>query len=119
MWDKELEAEYNSREKLPPLYLKNSPLSKQASQVYTPKIFKVFKNEYDFASAIIKDLNCSQLVHEYTVVLLKKIEEYKELCSPISRTISCNCRKFEIIGILFCHFLKVFDILNMKIIPNA
>ncbi|KAF3967113.1 hypothetical protein CMV_008852 [Castanea mollissima] len=72
--DKELEAEYNARGKLPPLCLKNSPLLKQASQVYTPTIFKVFQNEYDYASAaIIKDRNFSQPVHEYTIMLLEKV----------------------------------------------
>jgi hypothetical protein len=32
---KELEAEFNAREKLPTLGLNNSPLLKQASQTYT------------------------------------------------------------------------------------
>ena len=119
-WDKELEAEYNAREKLPPLCLKNSPLLKQASQVYTPTIFKVFQNEYGYVStAIIKYRNYSQPMHEYIVVLLEKVEEYKVLISPISRTISCSCRKFETFGILYCHALKVFDILDIKIIPDA
>ncbi|KAL0005571.1 hypothetical protein SO802_013132 [Lithocarpus litseifolius] len=108
--DKELEAENNAREKLPLLCLKNSPLLKQASQVYSRKIFKLFQNEYDYAStAIIEDRNCSQPVHEYTIVLLKKVGEYIVLCSPISRTISCNCRKFETFGILCCHALKACD----------
>ncbi|KAF3962305.1 hypothetical protein CMV_013159 [Castanea mollissima] len=118
--DRELEAKYNAREKLPPVCLKNSPLLKQASPVYTPTIFKVFENEYDHASAtIIKYQNCSQPVHEYTVVLLEKVGEYKALCSPISRTISCSCRKFETFGILCCHALKVFDILDIKIILDV
>ena len=118
--DKELEAEYNAREKLPPLCLKNSPLLKQASHVYTPTIFKLFQNECDYASTtIIKEWNCSQPVHEYTVVPLEKVGEYKVLCSPISRTISCSCRKFETFGILCCHALKVFDILDINIIPDA
>ena len=52
-WDKELEAKYNAREKLPHLCLKNSPLLKQASQVYAPTIFKVFQNEYDYAPVAI------------------------------------------------------------------
>ena len=58
-------------------------------------------------------------MHEYTVVLLEKVGEYKVLCSPISRTISCSCRNFETFGILCCHALKVFNILDIKIIPDA
>ena len=66
-----------------------------------PTIFKVYQNKYDYASAaIIKDQNYSHPMHEYTVVLLEKAGEYKVLCSPISTTISCSCRKFETFGIL-------------------
>uniref|UniRef100_A0A2N9FJV3 Protein FAR1-RELATED SEQUENCE n=1 Tax=Fagus sylvatica TaxID=28930 RepID=A0A2N9FJV3_FAGSY len=30
----------------------------------------------------------------------------------------CSCRKFETFGILCCHALKVFDVLDIKIIPG-
>ena len=52
-------------------------------------------------------------------LLLEKVGEYQGLCSPISRIISCNCRKFETIEILCCHILKVFDILDIKMIHDA
>ncbi|KAK9996639.1 hypothetical protein SO802_021325 [Lithocarpus litseifolius] len=44
--DKELEAEYNAREKLPPLCLKNSPLLKQASQVFDILDIKIIPDTY-------------------------------------------------------------------------
>ena len=37
--ERELQAEFNVRKKFPQLGLKNSPLLKQAVQVYTPVIF--------------------------------------------------------------------------------
>jgi zinc finger SWIM domain-containing protein 3 len=116
---KELEAEYNARQKLPTLSLKNSPLLKQAAQVYTPAIFKMFQNEYDYASAaLIKSRNESQPMHEYIVMLFGQEKEYKVLCNSVDQTIMCSCRKFETFGILCCHALKVFDVLDKKIIPG-
>ena len=51
---------------------------------------------------------------------LAKMENIKYyICSPINQTISFSCRKFETFGILCCHALKVFDILDIKIIPDA
>ena len=41
-WDKELEAEYNSRQKLPRLKLKSSPMLNQVTTVYTPTLFDLF-----------------------------------------------------------------------------
>jgi zinc finger SWIM domain-containing protein 3 len=38
--DKELEAEYNSRQKLPRLNLKSSPILNQVAKLYTPKVFE-------------------------------------------------------------------------------
>ena len=40
--DKELEAEYNSRQKFPRLKLKSSPMLNQVATVYTPKLFDLF-----------------------------------------------------------------------------
>ena len=40
--ERELQAEFNARQKFPRLGLKNSPLLKRAVQVYTPVNFKCF-----------------------------------------------------------------------------
>jgi zinc finger SWIM domain-containing protein 3 len=109
---KELEAEYNGRQKLPTLGLKNSPLLRQAEQMYTPVIFKKFHDEYNYASAaIIKHRNESQLVHEYIVRLYDEDKEYKVCCDRDNKIISCSCMKFETFGILCCYALKVFNLI--------
>ena len=38
--------------------------------------------------------------------------------NPLNETLSCTCRKFESFGILCRHGLKVFDVLDIKLIPN-
>ena len=116
---KELEAEFNAKQKFPKVSLKNSLLLQQAVQVYTPAIFKIFQDQYDLASvAMIKNRRDDLLVHTYTVVLLNKDGEYIVSFDSIEKTISCNCRKFETVGILCCHALKVFDLLDIKTIPD-
>jgi hypothetical protein len=102
------------------LGLKNSPLLKHAVEMYTPVIFKKFHDEYDYASAaIIKHRSESQSVHEYIVGLYEKDKEYKVIFDHDNKIISYSCMKFEIFGILCCHALKVFDLLDIKRIPDA
>ncbi|KAL0002924.1 hypothetical protein SO802_016705 [Lithocarpus litseifolius] len=44
-WDKELEAECNSRHKFPRLKLKSSSMLNQVTTVYTPTLFDLFQTE--------------------------------------------------------------------------
>jgi zinc finger SWIM domain-containing protein 3 len=62
--DKELEAEYNSRQKLPRLNLKSSPILNQVTKLYTPKVFELFQNEVEEVPPLsIIDHNASQATH--------------------------------------------------------
>ncbi|KAK9684739.1 hypothetical protein RND81_10G228600 [Saponaria officinalis] len=49
--ENEIISEYESREKLPRIKLRRSPLLQQAGQVYTPKIFEAFQDEYEWSTA--------------------------------------------------------------------
>ncbi|XP_059437602.1 protein FAR1-RELATED SEQUENCE 5-like [Corylus avellana] len=117
---KALETENNARQKMSTLGLKNSPLLKHAAQTYTPVIFEKIHDEYDYTSAmIIKHCNESQFVHEYIVALYEKDKEYKVIFNRDNKIILCSCMKFETFGILCCHALKVFNLLDIKIIPDT
>ncbi|XP_065625239.1 protein FAR1-RELATED SEQUENCE 5-like isoform X2 [Quercus suber] len=117
--ERELQAEFNARQKFPQLSLKNSPLLKQAIQVYTPVIFRMLQDQYDLASATrIKNRQEDLLVHTYIVEFMHKPGEFIVSYDTADKTFSCSCRKFEIVGILCCHVLKVFDFLDIKTIPD-
>ena len=76
-------------------------------------------DEYDLASAArIKNRQENLLVHTYTIEFLHKLGEYIVSYDTEDKTFSCSCRKFEIIEILCCHVLKVFDSLDIKTISN-
>ena len=75
--ERELQAEFNAKQKNPQLGLKNSPLLKQIVQVYTPIIFRTLHDQYNLAlAARIKNCQEGLVVHTYTVEFLHKLGEY-------------------------------------------
>ena len=76
-------------------------------------------DQYDLASATrIKNHQEDLLVHTYTIEFMHKPGEFIDSYDIVDKTFSCSCRKFEIVGILCCHVLKVFDFLDIKTIPD-
>jgi zinc finger SWIM domain-containing protein 3 len=117
--DKELEAEYNSRQKLPRLNLKSSLMLNQVAKVYTPKTFELFQNEVKEVPPLsIIDYNTSQVTHTYVVGLFNGHRTYKITWNPLEQNLSCSCQKFETFGILYRHALKIFGVLDIKLIPD-
>ena len=65
--DKELEAEYNSRNKFPRSKLKSSHMLNQVTTVYTPTLFDLFQTEVEEVMTLsILERNVSQ-THNYVV----------------------------------------------------
>ncbi|XP_075663145.1 protein FAR-RED IMPAIRED RESPONSE 1-like [Castanea sativa] len=117
-WDKELEAEYDSKHKFPRLKLKSSPMLNQVATVYTPTLFDLFQIEVEEVMALsILERNVSQ-THSYVVGFFNQYGNYEVMWNPLDETLSCSCRKFESFGILCRHGLKVLDVLDIKLIPN-
>ena len=115
--DKELESEFEARKNLPRRLMCTSMLV-QASEVYTPVIFKAFQSEYERSMA-----TCARGLdgeHKYAVAvgnLLGKESsnlEYTVIGDPQNQTALCTCRMFERAGILCAHGLKVLDLMNIK-----
>ena len=76
-------------------------------------------NQYDLASTTrIKNCQNDLLVHTYTVEFLHKLGVFLVSYDIADKTFSCSCRKFEIVEILRCHVLKIFDSLDIKTISN-
>ena len=55
-------------------------------------------------------------MHTYTIEFIHKPGEFIVSYDTTDKTFSCSCKKFEIVGILCCHILKVFDSFNVKTI---
>ncbi|XP_042508153.1 protein FAR1-RELATED SEQUENCE 5-like [Macadamia integrifolia] len=114
----ELKAEFDARNKTPRNIFPMSPIMNQALEIYTPKIFEELQHEYIWITACsIKFRNESAAIHNYIVAVVDREGNFNVECNPVGPTIACSCRKFETFGILCCHALKIFDMLDIKFIP--
>ncbi|XP_074283618.1 protein FAR-RED IMPAIRED RESPONSE 1-like [Silene latifolia] len=115
----ESKAEYDSIHKLPRLKMEKALMLIQAGNLYTPKIFEEFQEDYEeFLGAYIQDHKEDQLMHIYTVANINKTKEQIVVSNALKQTVYCDCRKFETHGILCSHALNVLDIMNIKLIPD-
>ncbi|KAL7207666.1 hypothetical protein ACSBR1_029587 [Camellia fascicularis] len=115
---KELQAEYALCQKLARVNIKVK-MMEQAVDVYTNKIYVEFQDEY------VKSLevNIEETEHDgestvYTVLDSDgvKVRKVRVECDG---SLTCNCRKFEMQGILCSHCLKILrDTLKFKEIPS-
>ncbi|KAG2561436.1 hypothetical protein PVAP13_8KG213706 [Panicum virgatum] len=119
--DKKLESEFEARKNLP-RRLMCTPMLVQASQVYSPVIFKAFQSEYKRSMAA-----CARALdgeHRHAVAvgnLLGEVSSEREstvIGDLLNQKASCSCRiMFERAEILCAHGLKVFDLMNIKKLP--
>ena len=116
--DKELEAEFEARKKIP-RRLMSTPMLMQASKVYTPAIFEAFQSEYERSMAA-----CSKVLDGNTYgIAIGSLngdsfeEERIVTCDPSKQIVSCSCGMFSRTGILCAHGLKVLDLINTKTLP--
>ncbi|BFG27028.1 hypothetical protein CerSpe_133020 [Prunus speciosa] len=115
---KELEGNYNMHHHLPEL-MGDVILLKHARNMYTPRIFELFQQEYETCLNIIVH-QCTQTgpLFEYKVSIYGQPREYMVTFDSSTETVACNCMKFEFMGVLCSHALKVLDYRNIKILPS-
>ncbi|CAL5329126.1 unnamed protein product [Camellia sinensis] len=115
---KELQAEYALCQKLPRVNIKVK-IMEQAAAVYTNKIFEEFQDEYVKSLEVnIEEIENDGESTVYTVLDSDgiKVRKVRQECDD---SVTCNCRKFEMKGILCSHCLKILrERLNLKEIPS-
>ncbi|KAK2965105.1 hypothetical protein RJ640_026115 [Escallonia rubra] len=117
---REVEAEYNAKEKMPRVKVSCLPLLKQAGKVYTPKIFELFQRQWEKSLlALVGNKQERGGLQEYLIVSCDEEGEYVVTHDEENATLSCSCNKFETVGILCGHALKVLDVLGIKYIPET
>nr|XP_025877975.1 protein FAR1-RELATED SEQUENCE 5-like [Oryza sativa Japonica Group] len=119
--ENELNAEFESRKKIPRIKMR-TPMLIQASKLYTPIIFEAFQAEYERSmvacTTALEGNNC------YLVAIGSLDEnctfekEYKVVGDPLEQTSTCGCGMFSRTGILCAHALKVLDLMNIKSLPS-
>ena len=118
---KELDAEFESRKKIPRTKMK-TPMLIQTSKLYTPIIFEAFQGEYE--RSMVACTTALEGSNEYLVAIGSLDEnftfekEYKVTGDPLEQTNTCSCGQFGRTGILCGHALKVLDLMNIKSLPG-
>lgn len=102
-----------------PNLLMDVPMLVSARNMYTPKIFKLFQEEFE------SGMNCTATIQSivenittYKVYSLKKDRDYIVTFDSLQKTIQCSCKKFEFNGILCGHALKVFVRADFVEVPD-
>ncbi|OMO97920.1 Cytochrome P450 [Corchorus olitorius] len=100
-----------------PQLMANVILLKHASEIYTPKAFEVFQHEYEKSLNVVAD-QCSQNGYLYKVKTFGQNKEYNVTFDPSNDTVICSCMKFEYVGFLCSHAVRVLDLRNIKVVPS-
>ncbi|XP_028109693.1 protein FAR1-RELATED SEQUENCE 5-like [Camellia sinensis] len=124
----EISAIYDSRQKLPRMKLKKSPILIQVRSLYTPPIFDLFHCELDTSLCCqVKQFHELEGEVKCVIGLYGNGKEYivegrveviglrgEKSCQEIH----CTCKKFENFGILYSHAIKALDRMNVMKIPE-
>ncbi|ONI25239.1 hypothetical protein PRUPE_2G291000 [Prunus persica] len=115
---KEIEANDEMNRCMPRL-MGNVILLKHASDVYTPRAFEVFQRGYEKCLNIVVN-QCSENgpLFEYKTNIFGKSREHTVTFNSSDDAVICSCKKFDSVGFLCSHALKVLDHMNIKVVPS-
>ncbi|OMO96662.1 hypothetical protein CCACVL1_04842 [Corchorus capsularis] len=114
----ELDEDLYCNETTPLMILKGSALEKQAADVYTCTMFKLFQEELrGCLSVAIEDIGSNGGVAAFKLKEEGEKDRIVKLCDS-SNQIACSCKKYECVGILCVHILKVLNAKNVFQLPS-
>ncbi|XP_020267102.1 protein FAR1-RELATED SEQUENCE 5-like isoform X2 [Asparagus officinalis] len=115
---KELHEDFRSRQTKPVL-LVDMPMLNEAAESYTRLIYKEFEDEFKGQlSCLCEPLGSDGSTLTFKISLVDK--QYYGLVefNPSSYTVTCSCKKFESVGVLCMHALKVLNNNNILDLPS-
>ncbi|XP_051196594.2 protein FAR1-RELATED SEQUENCE 5-like [Lolium perenne] len=89
----------------------------QTSKEYTPAMFEIFRGEYDMVmGCCLYNSGHSDSTLEFKVSNTDhpRSHQFTVKFDPNGSKVSCSCKKFEFVGVLCRHALKVLDHNNIK-----
>ncbi|KAJ7975671.1 Protein FAR1-RELATED SEQUENCE 5 [Quillaja saponaria] len=97
----------------------NVILLKHASDSYTPRAFELFQQGYEKSLDVVVNQSCANgSFFEYKVNTFRETRQYTVTFFTSDGTVVCSCMKFEYVGFLCSHALKVLDYRNIKVVPS-
>ncbi|XP_050259081.1 protein FAR-RED IMPAIRED RESPONSE 1-like [Quercus robur] len=114
----ELRADFKATQSKPSLEYPVEIL-KHATSVYTLAVFKLFNRELwlTWDCELHKEGEVGSVV-KYKVISSRKSRQHIGQFDSLASTVMCSCNKFEFVGILCAHALKVLSLQNCKRVPN-
>ncbi|XP_047319810.1 protein FAR1-RELATED SEQUENCE 5 [Impatiens glandulifera] len=116
--EKEVKADYDTLNSSPVLKTP-SPMEKQASELYTRKLFVRFQEELVGTLTFMASKVADGEVTTYQVA--KFGEDYKShfvKFNVLEMQVMCSCQMFEFSGLLCRHVLTVFRVTNVLTLPS-
>ena len=110
----ELRADFKATQSKPSLeYLVE--ILKHATSVYTPAVFKLFNLELwlTWDCELHKEGEVGSVI-KYKIISPRKSHQHIVQFDSLASTVMCSCNKFEFVGILCAHALKVLSLQNVK-----
>ncbi|CAA6673065.1 unnamed protein product [Spirodela intermedia] len=116
--DEELKKDFKASHAVPTLVFQ-SEILKHASVVYTPTLFLMFQSEmekvWDSEMLISSEVGT---LSEYKITPFGKTQAHTVRFNAENCTVSCSCQKFEFMGLLCAHALKIMAFKNVRRIPD-
>ncbi|EEE59391.1 hypothetical protein OsJ_11516 [Oryza sativa Japonica Group] len=117
--ENELDADFKSRHSNPVTYIPNLPMLKIAAESYTRSMYSELEDEFKQQFT----LSCKLLKTEgatltFVVMPMEYDHEATVVFNPTEMTITCSCRKYECIGLLCKHALRVFNMNKVFTLPS-
>jgi zinc finger SWIM domain-containing protein 3 len=116
--NEEVKHDFKATQSTPSLK-SNLRMLRHASKIYTPAVYKVFEEQ------VLQTLNCdifycsdSDNEKVYKIKVCGWKNEHVVRFFTLEGQVKCSCKKFEFVGILCRHALKILDINNIKKVPE-
>ena len=117
----EVENEFKNSQSAPPHVINISETLQHASKIYTHKIFNFFLNEYldgtGGSTSIEIDRRDNMSYYEVTLNSMPN-KKCMVILDSSTAMINCSCHKFDSMGILCSHALRIYNIRNIFRIPD-
>lgn len=114
----ESKSDCSSRQTSPHLAAKSSCILRQAAEIYTPNMFQLFFEEWDLEHAITLDMFWGSIGTPHVRIAKDEDTFYEVNFNASTMTISCSCCKYEMCGYLCGHILRVFNVYDIREIPE-
>lgn len=120
--ENETNEEFNCNQSIPACAIKHSPILRQASEVYTHKMYKLFEREFldGLGGLSFEEFPCGGTLCQFKMKMLDNggLKEWVVKLDTLALEVECSCKKFQSMGVLCLHALKAFNLKNVATIPN-